>query len=176
MRKVLLLKSKTNRVPIFMHQMHISTTLVYVVVLRPKKFEIQKKWENFKSRKKMLYHEIEPKSCKVTAMQDGDNPLFWNEFIKFTVFLYSFVHVCIFKQVPTYLATGLQRPSGTYSPPAEASTQGFKSKTNVIPILMNQILLKIIRSFYNLHVVWHISRHNMCNVIFHKTPWGSGLE
>jgi hypothetical protein len=36
-----------------------------------------------------------------------------------------FIHIRNFKQVPKYLATGLQRPSGTYSPPAEASIQGL---------------------------------------------------
>jgi hypothetical protein len=49
-------------------------------------------------------------------------------------YLYSY-----FKQVPKYLATGLKRPSGTNSPPAEASTQGLKYKTNTIPILMHQM-------------------------------------
>jgi hypothetical protein len=38
-----------------------------------------------------------------------------------------------------YLATGLKRPSGTNSPPAESSTQGLKCKTNTIPILMHQM-------------------------------------
>jgi hypothetical protein len=47
-------------------------------------------------------------------------------------FLNRIIHICIFKQVPKYLATGLTRPSGTNSPPAEASTQGLKCKTNTI--------------------------------------------
>jgi hypothetical protein len=54
-------------------------------------------------------------------------------------FLDSLIHIRIFKQVPKYLATGLQRPSGTYNPPAEASTQGLKWKINTIPILMHQM-------------------------------------
>jgi hypothetical protein len=49
------------------------------------------------------------------------------------------IHIRIFKQVPKYLAAGLKRPSGTNSPPGEASTQVFKCKTNTIPILMHQM-------------------------------------
>jgi hypothetical protein len=52
---------------------------------------------------------------------------------KIYFFLDSFIHFRIFKQVPKYSVTGLQRPSGTCSPPAEASTQGLKCKTNTIP-------------------------------------------
>jgi hypothetical protein len=40
-------------------------------------------------------------------MHEGDNPSFWVEFIKFTFFLYSWIHIRILKQVPKYLATGL---------------------------------------------------------------------
>jgi hypothetical protein len=43
-------------------------------------------------------------------------------------FLGSFIHIRIFKQAPKYLDTGLKRPSGTHSPPSEASTQGLKCK------------------------------------------------
>jgi hypothetical protein len=46
-----------------------------------------------------------------------------------------------FKQVPKYLATGLKRPSETNSPPAEASTQWLKYKSNTIPILMHQMCI-----------------------------------
>jgi hypothetical protein len=53
----------------------------------------------------------------------------------------------IFKQVPKYLATGLKRPSRTYSPPAEASAQGLKCKTNMIPILMHQMRISSLFSF-----------------------------
>ena len=50
-----------------------------------------------------------------------------------------FIHIRISKQIPKYLPTGLKRPSGTNSPPAEASTQGLKCKVNTIPILMHQM-------------------------------------
>jgi hypothetical protein len=71
-------------------------------------------------------------------MHEGDNPSFRDEFIKLTFFA-RIIHFGIFKEVPKYLATGLKRPSGTNSPPAEASTQGLKCKTNTIPILMHQM-------------------------------------
>jgi hypothetical protein len=55
-------------------------------------------------------------------MHERDNPSFWDEFLKFT-FLDRIIQIRIFKQVLKYLATELKRPSGTYSPPAEASNQ-----------------------------------------------------
>jgi hypothetical protein len=68
-------------------------------------------------------------------MHEEDNPLFGDEFNYNSYFFPdSLFYIRIFKQVPKYLATGLKRPSGTYSPPAEASTQGFKCKTNVTVI------------------------------------------
>jgi hypothetical protein len=60
-----LLDCKTNTLPMLMHQMHISTTLVSSVVLRPKKLEI---------RKQILCHEIEPNPSKDRVMPEGDNP------------------------------------------------------------------------------------------------------
>jgi hypothetical protein len=42
----------------------------------------------------------------------------------FLFFLDSIIHIRIFKQVPKYLATGLERPSGTYSSVAEAPHRG----------------------------------------------------
>jgi hypothetical protein len=60
---------------------------------------------------------------------------------KMYFFLDISIHNRIFKQVMKSLATGLKRPSGTYSdsPPAEALTQGLKCKTNTIPILIHQM-------------------------------------
>jgi hypothetical protein len=101
-------------------------------------------WQLYKSRKKqILWHEIEPNPSKDRAMHKGDNPSFWDEFIKFTFFSTIFFMFRIFNQVPKYLATGLYRPSGTYSPPAEASTQELKCKTNTIPILMHHMIISI---------------------------------
>jgi hypothetical protein len=39
-------------------------------------------------------------------MHEGDNPSFGDEFINFTFFVDSFIHICILKQVPKYLAIG----------------------------------------------------------------------
>jgi hypothetical protein len=60
------------------------------------------------------------------AIPEGDDPSFSDEFIKIFYFLDSSIQIPIFKQVLKYIATGLQRSSGTNSPPAEASTQGLK--------------------------------------------------
>jgi hypothetical protein len=86
-----------------------------------------------------MCHEIEPNPWKDRAMHEGDNPSFRYEFINFVFFLTIFIFFGIFKQEPKYLATGLHRPLGTYSPPAEASTQGLNCKTNTIPVLMHQM-------------------------------------
>jgi hypothetical protein len=59
--------------------------------------------------------------------------------MKFYFFRDRIIHIRILKQVPKYLATGLKRPLGTNSPPAEVSTQGLKCKTNTIPILMHHM-------------------------------------
>jgi hypothetical protein len=68
----------------------------------------------------ILYHEIEPNQlCRREIILRVEMKFKKNTFF-FTV-LFIFVYL---KQVPKYLATGLKRPSGTYSPPAEASTQG----------------------------------------------------
>jgi hypothetical protein len=48
-----------------------------------------------------------------------------------------------FNHVPKHLASELRRPPGNNSPPAEASTQGLKYKTNTIPILMHQMCISI---------------------------------
>jgi hypothetical protein len=63
-------------------------------------------------------------------MHEGDicNPSIGNEVIQFIFFLRAIIHIFIFKQVPKYLATRLYRPLGTYSPPAEASTQWLNVK------------------------------------------------
>jgi hypothetical protein len=49
-----------------------------------------------------LCHEIEPNPSKDRAMHEGDNPSFWNEFIKFTFFWQNYSY-SYFKQVPKYL-------------------------------------------------------------------------
>jgi hypothetical protein len=46
----------------------------------------------------ILCHEIEPNPSKDRAVHEGDNPSFWDEFIKFTYFPY----VRILKQIPKY--------------------------------------------------------------------------
>jgi hypothetical protein len=117
-----------------MHQMRISTTQVTSVMLRSKKLEIRKKKWKSRRKKAKQRHEINPNPSKDRAMPEGDNPSFWDEFIKFTS-----MHIRILKQVPKYLATGLYRPSGNISPPAKASTQGLKCKTNTLPILIHQM-------------------------------------
>jgi hypothetical protein len=40
-------------------------------------------------------------------MHEGDNPLFWDEFIRFTFCLDSSIHIRILKEVPKDLVTGL---------------------------------------------------------------------
>jgi DNA-binding transcriptional regulator GbsR (MarR family) len=68
--------SKTNTIPILMHQMHISTNQVSSVVLRPKKLEIRKivktVKEPRKTKYKVLCHEIEENPSKDRAMHEGD--------------------------------------------------------------------------------------------------------
>jgi hypothetical protein len=100
-----------------MHQMRISTNQVSSVMFKHKKLEIR--GENVKTVKepiktKQPWNEIGPNSSKDRAMHErrnpmpeGDNPSFWDEFIKFTFFVHSWIHIRIFKQVPKYLATGL---------------------------------------------------------------------
>jgi hypothetical protein len=53
------------------------------------------------------YHEIEPNPSKDRAMPEGKNPSLLDEFTKFTFFLIVPIYICILKQVPRYLATGL---------------------------------------------------------------------
>jgi hypothetical protein len=79
-----------------MHQMRISTNYFSSVMLRSKKLKIQKKCENWKSRRmkiKQEYHEIEPNPSNDTAMPDGDNPSFWDELSKFTFLTVKFIFV-----------------------------------------------------------------------------------
>jgi hypothetical protein len=97
-----------------MYQMRISTNKVSSVMLRPKKLEIWKKKcvtlkEPGKKISQTHCHEIEPNLSKDRTMHEGDNPLFWNEFIKFYFFHDSSMHIRIIKelQVPKYLAARL---------------------------------------------------------------------
>jgi hypothetical protein len=50
-------------------------------------------------------HEIEPDPSNDGARHEGDNPLFWDQFIMFV--LPSWINIRISKLVPKYLATGL---------------------------------------------------------------------
>jgi hypothetical protein len=94
-------------------------------------------------------HEIEPNPSKDRPMPEGDNPLCCVEFTKCPFILDSSIHIRILKLVRKYLATGLNRPSGTNSPPAEASTQGLKSKTNTLTMLIHQMHISITQSDNN---------------------------
>jgi hypothetical protein len=89
---VRVLVCKSNMLPILMHQMHISTTQVFSVMLRSKKLEIRKKkCENWKGRRmETKHHKIEPNLSKDRAMPEGDNLSFWDEFTKFTFFSLQF--------------------------------------------------------------------------------------
>ena len=92
-----------------MHQMRISTNQILSVVLRPKKVGNPKNCEKCERTEEdqKLCHEIEPNPSKDRAMHEGDNPLFWDELIKFYFLSWQFIYIRIFKQVPKYLATGL---------------------------------------------------------------------
>jgi hypothetical protein len=73
-----------------MHQMRISTTEVSSVMLRSEKLEIRKKMWKLKEpldENQTKCHEIEPKPSKDRAMQEGDNPSFWDKFTKFSLML-----------------------------------------------------------------------------------------
>jgi hypothetical protein len=71
------------------------TRCVFRLLKSPQWYSGRKSWktknncENCKRAEKpqMLSHEIEPNPSKDRAMHEGDNPLFWDEFIKFTFFL-----------------------------------------------------------------------------------------
>jgi hypothetical protein len=79
-------------------QMSISTNQVSSVMLRSKKLEIWEKkcGECERADKNQTgCHEIEHYMSKDRAMPEGDNPSFWDEFIKFTL-----IHIP--KQVPKY--------------------------------------------------------------------------
>jgi hypothetical protein len=54
-----------------------------------------KNCENCKRAEKnqILCHDIEPNPSKDRAMHEGDNPSFWDEFIKFTFFLDRIIHI-----------------------------------------------------------------------------------
>jgi hypothetical protein len=103
---------KTNTLPILMHKMRISNTQVSSVMLRSKKLEIpgKKVWKLWKSRRmktKIECHETEPKSSKDRAMHEGDNPSFWDEFIKFTFFstviwFHAMSHVHYARLIPVH--------------------------------------------------------------------------
>jgi hypothetical protein len=47
-------------------------------MLRPKRFEIRKKWENCERAEKTKCHEIEPNPSKDRAMHEADNPSFFS--------------------------------------------------------------------------------------------------
>jgi hypothetical protein len=80
------LPCKTNALTILKHQMRISTTQVFSVMLRSKNLEIRKR--KVKTERvvgwKPKCHEIEPNPSKDRAIPEGDSPSFWDEFTKFT--------------------------------------------------------------------------------------------
>jgi hypothetical protein len=66
--------------------MCISTTQVSSVMLRSKKLEIR--GENVKTERAVGWKPNRvPNPSKDRDMSDGDNPSFWDEFIRFTFFL-----------------------------------------------------------------------------------------
>jgi hypothetical protein len=118
-----------------MHQTRISTNQVSSVVLGPKKLEIREKnCENCKRAEKKPPTTTTKTTTKYCAMKLSQicrrTELSVREIIpRFEMNLQNLhIHIRIFKQVPKYLATGLLRPLGTCSPPAEASTQGLKNE------------------------------------------------
>jgi hypothetical protein len=84
--------------------MRISTIQVSSVILRSKKLEIRKKMKTVKEPSdgnQTECHEIEPNPSKDRAMHEGDNPSFWDEFIKFTFFFLTvqFIFVSRFRLI-----------------------------------------------------------------------------
>jgi hypothetical protein len=51
----------------------------------------------------ILCHEIEPNPSKDRAMNEGDNPSFWDEFIKFSFFL-TVLFIFVFSSILSYWA------------------------------------------------------------------------
>jgi hypothetical protein len=92
--------------------------------------------------------------------------------MKVYFFLDSIIHIRIFKQVPKYLATGLYRPSGTYSPQAEASTEELKCKTNTISILMHQ--MRKLEHNYQPGCVYNANK--LVILVQKNTPWSEQFE
>jgi hypothetical protein len=86
--------------------MRISTTQVFSVMLRSKNLEIRKKMWKLKEpsdENQTECNEIKPIPSKDRAMPEEDNPLFWDEFTKFTFFLtVQCIFIRILKQVPKY--------------------------------------------------------------------------
>jgi hypothetical protein len=93
-----------------MHQMHILTTSVSLVVLRPNKFEIRKKLCKLYNRKTLKYYAMKlidflqfyvPKihwRVELLGMHEGDNHSFGDEFRNLFFFLdSSFVYIRIFE-------------------------------------------------------------------------------
>jgi hypothetical protein len=83
-----------------MYQIGISTTQVSSVMLRSKKLEIRKQMWKLKEssdENQTECNEIELNMSKDRAMAEGGNPLFWEEFTKFTFFLDRSIHIRILK-------------------------------------------------------------------------------
>jgi hypothetical protein len=77
--------------------------------------------------------------------------------------MHSSIHIV--KQIPKYLATGLQRPEGTNSPPAEVSTQGFNVKLNTCMILFPLSIHNTVRLSFtekmpsrNVYIAYYVTR------------------
>jgi hypothetical protein len=89
-----------------MHQMRISTTQVFSVMLRSKKLEIREK--NVKTERAVglkpnrvpwnWKQNMKPNPLKDRAMHEGDNPLFWDEFTK-SISIYLSIDRSIYRSI-----------------------------------------------------------------------------
>jgi hypothetical protein len=74
-----------------LHDSYMDCYLSLFSGTQAEKLEIRKKkCENcirVEKIQQILCHEIEPNPSKDRAIHEGDNPSFWDEFIKFTFFL-----------------------------------------------------------------------------------------
>ena len=115
-----------------MHQMRISTIQVSLVMFRSKKLEIRKNANTcravgFKSNR--VPWNIEPNLSKDRAVPEGYNPSFWVEITKFT-FIFDSLNSYSYFNVSTEVPSKWAVETLGDSPPAKASTQGLKCKTD----------------------------------------------
>jgi hypothetical protein len=94
-----------------MHQISVSVIYVSSVMFRPTNSELQNNIRLQRAEKtKTEFHEMKPNSSKDGAMHEGDNPLFWNDFIFFNSLMYIFI---LSKYWCDVLSSGLLRASDT---------------------------------------------------------------